>query len=434
MKRFLLWIAGVAVGVAALLAAVMAVSYSFTGEGSLPPAEAAFGGQPLEQNGWCWYVPLVGGTVDKTFASPASLTVQKLGVLYEAHPSLAAPEWTTAARLTIQDEAGAVLFQGSLAEYDAFLYPANGGYKAELELWRLPEGMTMAAFAPSSGAGLHKNEGLERPARPTGYYRYAFRYTLQASPEIEFSAERIAQGGVVGVRISGMVGSGQPTVETDLGSVQCVRAPGGWRCYIPAAYNAAAGAHTVTLTVNGEAVSRTVTVIPRDFGTAETEPEPEAAEAANAEFRNTVWPLYEQPAGEKRWAGAWLCPLERYVTLVDYGQVKVVDGVPGSRSNSTRLYAIPGDPVRCPAAGQVVLARELALTGRTVVIDHGCGMRSYLYGLATLDVREGDTLERGAAVGAAGEELTMDFKLGSKSIDPWSLFQGSSGLFWRDRE
>ena len=34
MKRFLLWIIGVILGVVVLLGAVMAVSYSFTGEGS----------------------------------------------------------------------------------------------------------------------------------------------------------------------------------------------------------------------------------------------------------------------------------------------------------------------------------------------------------------------------------------------------------------
>ena len=33
MKRFLLWVVGVILGVAVLLGAVMTVSYSFTGEG-----------------------------------------------------------------------------------------------------------------------------------------------------------------------------------------------------------------------------------------------------------------------------------------------------------------------------------------------------------------------------------------------------------------
>ena len=80
----------------------------------------------------------------------------------------------------------------------------------------------------------------------------------------------------------------------------------------------------------------------------------------------------------------------------------------------------------------VVLARNLALTGNTVVIDHGAGMRSYLYGLQTLAVSEGQTVEKGQAVGALGEELTMDFKLGSKSVNPWLLFQTSGGLFWKE--
>lgn len=47
MKRFLLWIIGVILGIVVLLGAVMAVSYSFTGEGARPEAAAQFGGQEL---------------------------------------------------------------------------------------------------------------------------------------------------------------------------------------------------------------------------------------------------------------------------------------------------------------------------------------------------------------------------------------------------
>ena len=154
-----------------------------------------------------------------------------------------------------------------------------------------------------------------------------------------------------------------------------------------------------------------------------------STEAANTEFRHNIWPLYEQPAREKLWAGAFLCPAENYMTLVDFGQVKVTGGQQGSRSNSTRLYTIPGEPCRAPANGVVVFADDLALTGSTVVIDHSCGVRSYLYGLQELSVTRGQTVERGQAVGVLGEELTMDFKLGSKSVNPWLLFQTSGGLF-----
>ena len=432
MKRFLLWIISVALGVVVLLAAVMGVSYAFTTEGGCPDGAAQFGGQALEANGSCWQVPLLGGQLDKVFASPATLSVQKLGVLYTAHPELSLPEWTGYTALTIQNAAGDVLFAGSAGEYQNFLFPANGEYKAELTAWRVPKGGVIIQFEGGSTGQLRKNLGLERPAKPTGWYRYSFRFTLQASAEVELSAERVEQGGIVGLRISGMTGDAAPTVETDLGNVQCVRAADGWRAYIPAAYNASSGGHEVNITVNGETITRSIIVLPKDFGTADAEPEPDASDAANTQFRNAVWGLYEAPAREKMWQGGFVNPVESYTTLVDYGQVRVANGRQGSRSNSTKLYTIPGEPCRAPANGVVVLAAELALTGNTVVIDHGCGMRSYLYGLQTLSVSAGQTVEKGQAVGVLGEELTMDFKLGSKSVNPWMLFQTSGGLFWKE--
>ena len=432
MKRFLLWVVGVILGVAVLLGAVMTVSYSFTGEGSRPAADTQFGGQALEVNGSCWQVPLLGGVFDKVFTSPETLTVQKLGVLYDAHPALALPDWASYTTLTIESDIGSIVFAGSASQYEDFLFPANGDYKAKLTVWRLPQDYLATQFEGGTTGAIRKNLGVEHPARPTGWYSYSFRFTLQASAEVELSAERVEQGGIVGLRISGMTGDAAPTVETDLGNVQCVRAADGWRAYIPAAYNASSGGHEVNITVNGETITRSIIVLPKDFGTVDVEPEPDASDAANTQFRNAVWGLYEAPAREKMWQGGFVNPVESYTTLVDYGQVRVVNGRQSSRSNSTKLYTIPGEPCRAPANGVVVLAAELALTGNTVVIDHGCGMRSYLYGLQTLSVSAGQTVEKGQAVGVLGEELTMDFKLGSKSVNPWMLFQTSGGLFWKE--
>ena len=432
MKRLLLWLVGVALGGGALLGAVMAVSYAVTTQGSCPAPEVWFGDEALEVNGYCWQVPLLSGQLDKVFASPETLTVQKLGTFYDAHPAITLPEWASYATLTIENTAGSVVYTGSAGDYAGFLFPANGEYKASLSVWRLPAGGTVTRFEGGNTGAIRRNSRLEKPARPTGWYGFSFRFTLQASAEVELSAERVEQGGVVGLRICGMAGDTAPTVETDLGTVQCVRAADGWRAYIPAAYNASSGGHEVNVTVNGEVISRSIIVLPKDFGTVEVEPEPAASDAANTEFKNSVWPLYEQPAREKLWQGGFVCPAESYTTLVDYGQVKVENGQQGSRSNSTMLYTIPGEPCRAPAAGVVVLAKELALTGNTVVIDHGCGMRSYLYGLQTLSVSQGQTVEKGQAVGALGEELTMDYKLGSKSVNPWLLFQTGGGLFWKE--
>ena len=200
----------------------------------------------------------------------------------------------------------------------------------------------------------------------------------------------------------------------------------------PGGYNASAGAHEVTFTVGGETVTKNITVIPKDFGTVEVEAGPEASEEANAEFRNIVWPLYEQPAREKLWSGGFVCPAENYMTLVDFGQVKVTGGKQGSKSNSTKLYTIPGEPCRAPAAGVVVLTKYLALTGNTVVIDHGCGLRSYLYGLDTLSVSAGPERRAGADCGRAGRGDDDGFQARQQERDPWPLFQTSGGLFRKE--
>ena len=299
MKRFLLWLVGVVLGVGIFLGAVMGVSYAFTTEGGCPDSTAQFGTEALEPNGWCWQVPLIGGKLDKVFASPATLAVQKLGTLYTAHPAITLPDWASYTNLTIQNAAyGSIVFVGSVSDYQSFLFPANGEYKAELSVWRVPEGGMATQFEGGSTGAVRKDLGLEKPAKPTGWYRYAFRFTLQASAEVELSAERVEQGGIVGLRISGMTGDAAPTVETDLGNVQCVRAADGWRAYIPAAYNASSGGHAVNVTVNGETLTHTLVVLPKDFGTVEVDPEPAATDAANAEFRNAVWGLYEAPRGK----------------------------------------------------------------------------------------------------------------------------------------
>lgn len=210
MKRFFLWIIGVALGVVVLLGAVMAVSYSFTGEGARPAADVQFGGQALEVNGSCWQVPLVGGVLDRVFAEPDTLTVQKLGTLYDAHPALALPDWATYTTLTIETDVGSLVFAGSAGQYEDFLFPANGSYKATMTVWRLPNDLLSTQFDGGTNGAIHKNWGQEHPARPTGWYRFSFRFTLQASANVELSAERVEQGGIVGVAITGMAGDTAP--------------------------------------------------------------------------------------------------------------------------------------------------------------------------------------------------------------------------------
>ena len=118
-------------------------------------------------NGSCWQVPLLGGVFDKVFTSPETLTVQKLGVLYDAHPALALPDWASYTTLTIETDIGSIVFAGSASQYEDFLFPANGDYKAKLTVWRLPQDYLATQFEGGSTGAIRKNLGVEHPAKPT---------------------------------------------------------------------------------------------------------------------------------------------------------------------------------------------------------------------------------------------------------------------------
>ena len=79
---------------------------------------------------------------------------------------------------------------------------------------------------------------------------------------------------------------------------------------------------------------------------------------------------------------------------------------------------------------------DLTLPGGTVVIDHGCGVKSYLYGLETVDVERGQSVSTGDPLGTAGttHNLIYELRIGSKSTDPQIALNGNSGLQFRESE
>ena len=80
-----------------------------------------------------------------------------------------------------------------------------------------------------------------------------------------------------------------------------------------------------------------------------------------------------------------------------------IDALQGERHRGID-YAVPvGTPVRSPAAGTVLFAGPLALSGETVVIDHGQGVLSVLQHLSRVDARVGDLVAAAAIVGLSGD-------------------------------
>ena len=410
MRKLLLWLVMVVLMVALILGGTAAFLYSRTGEDALPQEPVTFGETTLEPNGWDWVVPVLGDSVSKNYQSPTNLTVQKLGTFTDTVPQLVLPERVTRAEVTITAPDGTT-WQAGVEDCNTYTYTQNGAYE-----------ITVTAY----------HQENEPPADPQGWYAYRAGYTMQLTPTVTLSTERAAQGSVVAIMLSGIL-DGEPSLDTDLGDVWFRKTTSGYMGYIPVTYNAESGDHTMTLTCGSLTQEITLSVSKTEYGNASVEAEEESGGAE--EYRNAIWPLYTTSESEKLWSGAFQRPSAGEVSM-GYGVVQMVDGQRSGQSTGLTYAAQPGETITAPQSGKVVFAGTLTLTGGTVVIDHGCGVKSYLYGLQTVTAQQGQTIATGDAVGTAGEEhdLIYELRIGSKSVDPDKAILGSSGLQYRESE
>ena len=378
MRKLLLWLVMVAVMIAAILGGTAAFLYSRTGTDALPQEAVTFGEQTLEPNGWSWVIPVLGDKVNKTYESPTNLTVQKLGTFTDTVPQLVLPDWVTAAELQIAAPDGTV-WTGALADCNTYTYTQNGDYQ-------------IIVTAHHSSA--------DSPGDPVGWYAYRAGYTMAMNPKVTLSTERAPQGSIVAVQLSGIL-DGEPSLETDLGTVWFRKTASGYMGYIPVTYNAEGGDHTLHLTCGSLEKDITLTVTRTMYDTVTVPAEEDTG--GGEEFRNAIWPLYTTGSSAKLWNGRFEAPSAGAVVM-EYGVTQMVDSQRSGQATGLTYAAADGETVTAPQAGNVVFAGTLTLTGGTVVIDHGCGVKSYLYGLETVGVERGQSVSAGDPLGTAGTE------------------------------
>ena len=109
-----------------------------------------------------------------------------------------------------------------------------------------------------------------------------------------------------------------------------------------------------------------------------------------------------------------------------YGSQRVFNGQPRRPHFGVDVAAPEGTPVRAPADGLVTLAEpDLYFSGGTVILDHGHGLTSSYLHMSEVHVAVGQTIRRGAqlgAVGAAGRatgpHLDWRFNWFDRRLDP----------------
>jgi len=176
-----------------------------------------------------------------------------------------------------------------------------------------------------------------------------------------------------------------------------------------------------------------IVVAPRSFPTRRISvqakfAEPPAGELARIEReRLAAETIFASVPGERLWTAPFIVPVPGKATS-SFGRRSIVNGQPRSPHSGTDFQAASGTPVLAPNRGRVALAADHYFPGRTIILDHGAGVYSYLAHLSEIGVAEGEMVERGQEIarsGATGRvtgpHLHWTMRLGSARVDPLSV-------------
>ncbi|WNK00012.1 peptidoglycan DD-metalloendopeptidase family protein [Thalassospiraceae bacterium LMO-JJ14] len=109
-----------------------------------------------------------------------------------------------------------------------------------------------------------------------------------------------------------------------------------------------------------------------------------------------------------------------------YGAQRILNGKPRRPHYGTDIAAPEGTPVAAMAAGKVAFVHSgMFFNGKTVLVDHGLGLRSVYIHLSATSVKPGDTVAAGQKIGAigatgraTGPHLHFGLTLDRTPIDP----------------
>lgn len=196
--------------------------------------------------------------------------------------------------------------------------------------------------------------------------------------------------------------------------------PGGPRALVPVSATSTPGASSLGIEIRGwrgrRRIPMTVLIAPRDYPPrVQVIPEhkrPLLALPGRVRDGRRLLALLRTRTPFQEWNGPFRPPVggepsESFGGASTYIGGSPVEGMMDSVHGEYHRgldYDVPaGTLVQAPAAGTVLLARNLALTGLTLVLDHGHGVLSALYHLSRIDVREGDRVEGRAPIGLSGD-------------------------------
>lgn len=166
------------------------------------------------------------------------------------------------------------------------------------------------------------------------------------------------------------------------------------------------GLHFLELEADGAEATRAVQVVAGEFPVEYIRFSPGVSKlldpAILEEEKERMAEVFAVFSPERRWEGLFAVPVQGRISS-PFGAQRSYNGGPVSSYHGGVDYgASVGTPVHAAEAGRVVLAEELKVRGKAVVIDHGLGVMSGYWHLSDIAVRAGQEVEKGDLIGEVG--------------------------------
>lgn len=202
---------------------------------------------------------------------------------------------------------------------------------------------------------------------------------------------------------------------------------------LPIRYTTAPGVYTVTVQAGGQTLTHSITVQQQDFEVQYlTMPQSTAAEtalsaAANAEWNEKIEPLKLISDPAQYWENPFQQPTFGPIST-QFGSIRYTNDDPTpTRHGGTDIAAARGSIVAAANNGRVLFADYLQLTGNTVIIEHGFGLKSWYYHMDSLNVKTGDIVKKGDQIGTVGStgystgpHLHFALSVNNVFVNPWT--------------
>ncbi len=400
----------------AIVTGVLAYTYYSVDESAVPEIAVTLNGAELARQPNAWYTPVFGGNLYKEYLSETKINEFSLNIDY-AEITVGAPEELAVNIELLTPSGEAVTAEGQTGTW-RYVPQENGEYTYTIKV----------------AEEYVKGEQY-------GEWVYAGSVNVNVKPEITISSTTALQGDILFVEVTGVGELPEPAMQQNIGFAQFVKVNNSYVAQIGVAHDTAPGNYAIAVQCGDLSLAETVVVSETAFGVQNMTITGSAASTMNTqaidEYNNVVYSLFETADETIYWQGAFALPVDENIKNTEYGIYRYTNGSSTARRHVGIDYdGEIGDNVYASNNGRVVYADFLEVTGYTVVIEHGGGLKSYNYHLDSISCAVGDMVSTGDVIGAlgttgysTGAHLHFEVRIGRNPVNPEPLIEGTSAIF-----